>query len=121
MFTPKHLKPLPIIVMIVNYCELLPPKIIGTQECIPVGCVPSAAVAVPGGSPPGTPRGSTSQEEAPPLEETPPREEAPPLEETPPREKAPPRRKHPPGGSTPGRKHPRREETFPCEQNDRQV
>ena len=28
------------------------------QECIPVGCVPPTAVAVPGGSPPGTPLGA---------------------------------------------------------------
>ena len=34
------------------------------QECIPVGCVPPEAVAVPRGSPPGTLR-----EEAPPWEE----------------------------------------------------
>ena len=36
-------------------------KVVLKQGCIPVGCVPPAAVAIWGGSPPGTP-----QEQAPP-------------------------------------------------------
>ena len=52
------------------------------QECIPVGCFPPAAVAVPDGG--------LHQAPPPPPEEAHPREEA-----------TPPRRKHPPGGSTP--------------------
>ena len=43
------------------------------QECIPVGCVPPAAVAVPGGSPgrgglqaPGTPPGADPPADTPP-------------------------------------------------------
>ena len=78
---------------------------VNKQECIPVGCVPPTAVAVLGGSPPGTP-----QEEAPPREEAPPprrKQPLPPGGSTPqgrstPRESTPPGRKHP----TPGRKHP---------------
>ena len=59
------------------------------QECIPVGCVPPAAVAAPGGSPQGT-----IPEEAPPGGSTP-------------QGKHPPRRNHPPEEAPPpGRKHP---------------
>ena len=42
------------------------------QECIPVGCVPPAAVAVPGVSPPGTPHRSRHPLEHPTLEQEPP-------------------------------------------------
>ena len=42
------------------------------QECIPVGCVPPAAVAVRGGCPPGTPLGAgTPQDQTPPGPDTP--------------------------------------------------
>ena len=44
------------------------------QECIPVGCVPSAAVAVPGESPPGTP---LRRKHPPPGGSTPPRRKHP--------------------------------------------
>ena len=57
------------------------PKI--KQECIPVGCVPPAAVAVPGGAPPCTPPGTRHPH---PPDQAPPREQAPPL----PREQVPP-------------------------------
>ena len=64
------------------------------QECIPVGCLPPVAVAVPGGL------------HQAPHEQTNPLEEAPP----PGRKYPPPRRKHPLG-----RKHPPpREEAPPC-------
>ena len=52
------------------------------QECILVGCVPPAAVAVPGGSPPGTP--------------TPPQKQTPPGAGTP-QDQTPPGTRHPPG------------------------
>ena len=80
----------------------LPPEEIFELECIPVGCVPPAAVAVGGRclhqAPPG---GSTPRRKHPPRR-SPPWEEAPP-----PGGSTHPRRKHPPEGSTPlGRKHP---------------
>ena len=52
------------------------------QECIPVGCVPPAAVAV-GGSPPGTPTGADTPRPGTPQPGTP-------------REQTPPRSRHPP-------------------------
>ena len=54
------------------------------QECIPVGCVPPAAVAVPGGlhqAPPGSrhpPGPGPSDRHNPPREQKPPRDQAPP-------------------------------------------
>ena len=56
------------------------------QECIPVGCVLPAAVAVTGDPP----------EQAPPPEQTPPPEQAPP-EQALPRSRHPPWNIHPPG------------------------
>ena len=70
-------------------------QIYGQQECIPVGCIPPAAVAIRGGSPPGTP-----------LEQIPPRTRHPPFpaDQAPPWDQAPPPRADtptpPPGPGT---------------------
>ena len=58
--------------------EFIPKRIHQRQECIPVGCVPPAAVDVPGkvGSPPDTPLGNR-----PPPEQTPPGADPPPWTE----------------------------------------
>ena len=62
------------------------------QECIPVGCVPSAAVVV-------SPGGSASVHAGIPT----PLDQAPPQEQTPPSSRPPPRDQAPPGpGTTPG-------------------
>ena len=89
------------------------------QECIPVGCVPPAAVAIGGGglhqAPPrieATPR----RKHLPPgLKHTPWEEAHPPKRKHPPRMEAPPGRRHLGGSTPPRRKHP------PWEQNDKQV
>ena len=65
------------------------------QECIPVGCVPPAAVAVLGGSPPGTPPGPGT-----PLDQASP-DQAPPHTWQPPRNQA-----TPPGADPPRTRHP---------------
>ena len=67
-------------------CERI---VVTEQECIPVGCVPPAAVAVLGGSPPGTPS----------------------PEQTPPGAEPPPGTRHPP----PGNRHPQ-DQAFPRNQ-----
>ena len=59
------------------------------QQCIPVGCVPPAVVAVPGESPPGTPQTRYPPEQAPSGPGTP-------LGASTPPDKAPPGSKHPP-------------------------
>ena len=59
--------------------EFCQSKKVGTlkQECIPVGCVPPAVVAVPG----GLQAGGVSRHQAPPREQTPPTDIPPPLTE----------------------------------------
>ena len=87
------------------------------QECIPVGCVPAAAV----GSPPGTPRN-----QAPPWEQTPlgpgPPGTRPPKTRQPPAPGTPQSRPQatPPGADPPDQAPPRSRHP-PCEQNDKQV
>ena len=66
------------------------------QECIPVGCVPPAAVAVLGRSPPGTPGTRHPRDQAPP------RTMHLPGTRQPPRTRHPLRTRHPPGPGTPG-------------------
>ena len=56
------------------------------QECIPVGCIPPAAVAVLGGYS---------------LHQAHPQDQASPWEQTPPWDQAPPGSRHPPGPGTP--------------------
>ena len=62
-------------------------KQIVLQECIPVGCVPPAAVAVTGGGSPHLPQSRY------PLEQTPPQSRHPPEQH--------PQSEHPPGAGTP--------------------
>ena len=82
------------------FCQFICDKILNTQECIPVGCVPSATVAVcfQGGSPPPRSRpphsrhplsqvppgpGTPSGTRHPPWDQAPPQDQAPPWEQTP--------------------------------------
>ena len=89
------------------------------QECIPVGCVPPSAVAVPGGggSPTGTPLGPDPPDQAPP-DQTPPHSpllgaEPPRREQTPSTTNLP--RSSPPGPGTPpcGQTHTCKHITLP--------
>ena len=77
------------------------------QECIPVGCVPSAAVAV---SPEGG--GCHSAQQTPP-EQTPTQSRHPPGADTPPQSRHCPRSRHPPGADTPRSRQPPEQTTPP--------
>ena len=82
------------------------------QECIPVGCVPPAAVAIRG-SPPGTPLDQTPLGPGiPPGADHPPRSRHPPDQAIPrhPLDQAPNCTRHPPGPGTP------RDQAPPCGQ-----
>ena len=64
--------------------------IFSEQECIPVGCVPPAAVAVPGGLHQAPPWEQTPWDQAPPQTRHLSWDQAPPPKQTPPRNQAPP-------------------------------
>ena len=84
-----------------------------TQECIPVGCVPPAAVSV-GGSPPGTPLGAdTPQSRHPPGADNPPGSRHPPPGADTPQEQITPLGRHPTWEQTPP---PPRSRQLPPEQ-----